>query len=104
MGESFFTFTQNKNRAQKFPSYNTGFYISKWEPFIFVIKNSKETKRISKFKYIGLETMGGCISKKKDEPTVKFTISKGDDNEPLGEITIILFINEVPKTAKNFLA
>ena len=39
-----------------------------------------------------------------DEPTVKFTISKGDDNEPLGEITIILFINEVPKTAKNFLA
>ena len=39
-----------------------------------------------------------------DEPTVKFTICKGDDNEPLGEITIILFINEVPKTAKNFLA
>ena len=39
-----------------------------------------------------------------DEPTVKFTISTGEDNTPLGEITIILFINEVPKTAKNFLA
>ena len=39
-----------------------------------------------------------------DEPTVKFTICTGDDNKPLGEISIILFINEVPKTAKNFLA
>ena len=39
-----------------------------------------------------------------DDPTVKFTICTGDDNKPLGEITITLFINEVPKTAKNFLA
>ena len=36
---------------------------------INAIKNSKVTKRISKFKTqnIGLEKMGGCISKKKGE-------------------------------------
>jgi len=48
--------------------------------------------------------MGGCISKKKENPKVKFTISSGDDNTLLGEITIDIFVNEVPKTAKNFLA
>ena len=39
-----------------------------------------------------------------ENPKVKFTISSGDDNTLLGEITIDIFINEVPKTAKNFLA
>ena len=52
--------------------YNTGaedVIYQNVEPFIIAIKNSKETKRTSKFKTqnIGLETMGGCISKKKGE-------------------------------------
>ena len=52
--------------------YNTGaedVLYQNGEPFIIAIENSKGTKRTSKFKTqnIVLETMGGCLSKKKGE-------------------------------------